>query len=87
MAVVPLRLAEEDLKALDALVNSGLYRNRSEAARTLIRHGAKVQVAEVMNVTDLVRKLLAARRRGRPPFTLRYKGKTAVQLVAEGRGD
>ena len=86
MAIVPLRLSEDDVRALDALVNSGLYRNRSEAARALIRQGAEVKMGLIGDVTESVRQLLEARKRGRRPFTIAYKAKTAVQLVAEGRG-
>ncbi len=86
VAIVPLRLSDDDVKALDALVNSRLYRNRSEAARALIRQGARVRMGEARNLTEMVGRLLEARKKGRRPFTIAYKSQTAIEMVAEGRG-
>lgn len=87
MAVVPLRLSEDDLKALDALVKAGVYKNRSEAARALIRDGARLKAGEMRNVSELVRQLLReSRKTNDRPFSIARSTRTAVELVAEGRG-
>jgi len=87
MAVLPLRLSDDDIKALDALVKSGAFKNRSEAARALIRQGARVKTGETPNVSEVVNRLLEARKKkGVQPFKISYSSKSAVELVAEGRG-
>jgi len=86
MAVLPLRLSDEDIKALDALVKAGLYKNRSEAARALIRHGASVKGGETKDVSETVRLMLEkSKKTGARPFRISYTRKSAVELVAEGR--
>jgi Arc/MetJ-type ribon-helix-helix transcriptional regulator len=86
MAVLPLRLTDEDIKALDALVKSGVYKNRSEAARALIRDGARVRIGETKDVSEVVRLLLRASKKKRErPFRIVYNSKSAVELVAQGR--
>ena len=87
MAVVPLRLSEDDIKALDALVKAGIYKNRSEAARALIRDGARLKAGEMRNVSELVRQLLReSKRKNNRPFSISRSTRSAVELVAEGRG-
>jgi Arc/MetJ-type ribon-helix-helix transcriptional regulator len=87
MAVLPLRLSDDDIKALDALVKSGAYKNRGEAARALIRQGARLKTGEAPNVSGTVHRLLEERKKkGGRPFKISYSSKSTVELVAEGRG-
>lgn len=86
MAIIPLRLTEDDIKALDALINAGVYKNRSEAARALIRDGARVKIGETKDVSEEVRRILqSSKKKGERPFRIAYNSKSAVELVAEGR--
>jgi len=86
MAVLPLRLSDDDIRALDALVREGIYKNRSEAARAMIHEGARAKAGEVRDVSGTVRRLMHARRKGNAPFRISRMRKAAVELVAEGRG-
>ena len=86
MAVLPLRLSDDDLKALDTLVREGVYKNRSEAARAMIHEGARARAGEVKDVSGIVRRLVRARGKGNAPFKISRTKKSAVELVAEGRG-
>lgn len=40
---IPVRMDRETLEALDLLVKTGLYRNRSEAVRQLMKRGLESQ--------------------------------------------
>ena len=86
MAVIPLRLSDDDVKALDTLVKAGIYKNRSEAARALIRDGAKMKIGETVDVSAAVRQLLQTGKKKRErPFRIAYNNRSAAELVAEGR--
>jgi len=86
MTVLPLRLSDDDIKALDTLVKEGIYKSRSEAARAMIREGAKAKAGEVKDVSKIVQRLMRARMKGGMPFKISYMNKSAAELVAEGRG-
>ena len=84
MGIVPVRLDDEDLKKIDLLVKREAYRSRNEAIREMIKAKLVEALAEDEDVTSLVQSLLAMKRKGRQPVTLRLKT-TAVELVARGR--
>lgn len=89
MAVLPLRLSDEDIQSLDTLVKSGAFKNRSEAARALIRYAARVKIGETTDVSKTVQGLMEMskkkKKKGERPFKISYSTKSAVELVAEGR--
>jgi len=84
MAIVPVRLDDEDLRKIDLLVKRDAYRSRNEAIRRMVKAKLVEALAENEDVSSLVKSLLDMKRRGREPVTLRMK-KTAVELVAQGR--
>lgn len=59
--VVPLRLEEEVLKAVDMLVKLGVYKSRNEALRSLVKKGLE-NTQEIKAVAEAVRKLFEIER-------------------------
>lgn len=59
--VVMVRVDEETSNALDAWVESGAVRSRSEAAALFIREGLKVRSAELQKLREALRKVEQAR--------------------------
>jgi len=43
-------------------------------------------MGETRDVTEVVVRLLEARKKGRQPFSIAYRERTAEELVSEGRG-
>jgi len=78
--VVPVRLDEETLAAIDALVGLGIYKSRSEALRELVKAG--LRQAGWSKVIDVVKKMLEEAERGSEP--LRLDG-ALEQLLRERR--
>ncbi len=58
-ATVPVRLDKETLETLDLLVRTGLYGNRSEAIRDLMKRGIETQdgVKRLSRLLGLIRDL------------------------------
>lgn len=88
MTVVPIRLSRQDARNLDRLVKLGIYRSRTEAIRAMIQAGADEQVGRyLMNETvlDALNELLEYEKgNGSNPLRI-ITGKTAAEIVAEGR--
>lgn len=88
MTVVPIRLSREDARRLDLLVKMGIYRSRTEAIRAMIQAGADENISRyLMNETVLkaLDELLEYEKsNGRNPLRV-ITGKTAAEIVAEGR--
>jgi Arc/MetJ-type ribon-helix-helix transcriptional regulator len=88
LTVVPIRLSRQDARKLDRLVKLGIYRSRTEAIRAMIQAGADEKVAQyLMNETvlDALNELLEYEKRdGSNPLRI-ITGKTAAEIVAEGR--
>ena len=61
--VVMVRVDEETSAALDAWVETGHVRSRSEAAALFIREGVKLRGAELERLKDALREVEAARAR------------------------
>lgn len=59
--VVMVRVDEETSTALDAWVESGAVRSRSEAAALFIREGLKVRAGELEKLRDALRKVEVAK--------------------------
>jgi len=88
LTVVPIRLSRQDARNLDRLVKLGIYRSRTEAIRAMIQAGADEQVGRyLMNETvlDALNELLEYEKgNGSNPLRI-TTGKTAAEIVAEGR--
>jgi Arc/MetJ-type ribon-helix-helix transcriptional regulator len=84
MAVVPVRLSQDEVKKLNVLMRRGVYGSRNEAIRALVEEGLQVKLGEDDDVTDIVHRLLSLRKKGQMPIIFK-SGKTAAEIVAEGR--
>ena len=87
--MLPVKLEKEDVKRLDVLVRLGIYKNRSQAIRAMLREGLDRKMAEVPMVdlsgtgvaVDLMEQLAS---RGMEVIRITSR-KSAAQIVAEGR--
>jgi Arc/MetJ-type ribon-helix-helix transcriptional regulator len=61
--VVMVRVDEESAQKLDAWVETGAVRSRSEAAALFIREGLKVRAEELARMEDALREVHAAKQR------------------------
>jgi len=61
--VVMVRLDEESAGKLDAWVETGAVRSRSEAAALFIREGLKVRAEELRRMEDALREVQVAKQR------------------------
>jgi hypothetical protein len=59
--VVMVRIDEDTCKALDAWVETGYVKSRSEAAAVFIREGVKVRAAELDQLRDALREVEQAK--------------------------
>jgi Arc/MetJ-type ribon-helix-helix transcriptional regulator len=84
MAVVPVRLSEDDVRKLNVLMKRGIYKSRNEAIRALVEEGLQVKLGEDEDVTQIVDRLLALQKKGEIPIRFKSR-KTAAEMVAEGR--
>jgi Arc/MetJ-type ribon-helix-helix transcriptional regulator len=84
MAVVPVRLSEDDVRKLNVLMKRGIYKSRNEAIRALVEDGLQVKLGEDDDVTQIVDRLLALRKKEEIPIWFKSR-KTAAEMVAEGR--
>jgi Arc/MetJ-type ribon-helix-helix transcriptional regulator len=55
--VVMVRVNDESLKQLDALVQSGIFKSRSEAAAFLISEGIKAQDALFSRISERIKEI------------------------------
>lgn len=69
--VVPVRLSERELQLLDALIELGVFRTRSEAIRELVSLGLRSlgELGEIERIVNELQEL--ERRHGRIPLDLR----------------
>jgi hypothetical protein len=61
--VVMVRVDEETLAAIDAWVETGHVRSRSEAAALFMREGVKIRAAELERLKDALREVEQAKAR------------------------
>jgi Arc/MetJ-type ribon-helix-helix transcriptional regulator len=61
--VVMVRVDEQTSRTLDAWVETGAVRSRSEAAALFIREGLKVRAEELERLRDALREVEDAKRR------------------------
>ena len=55
--VVMVRVNDDSLKSLDALVQTGIFKSRSEAAAFLISEGVKAQAALFESISDRIKEI------------------------------
>lgn len=55
--VVMVRVNDESLKSLDALVQSGIFKSRSEAAAFLISEGVKAQASLFESISERIKQI------------------------------
>ena len=82
--IVPVRLDEKDILALDLLVKSGFFRSRNEAIRAMVREGLSRIIAREILPDDVDSVVCALLRYNGRPFEIRSE-KTAAELVREVR--
>lgn len=84
LTVVPIRLSDDEVRKLNILLKRGVYRSRNEAIRSILAQGLEEKLGEDEDVTQLVNKLLAQRRNGKPTISFR-SNRRVVEIVSEGR--
>ena len=84
MAVVPLRLSEDEVRKLNMLLDRGVYRSRNDAIRALVDEGLQLRLGEDEDVSQIVDRLLSLRKKRKMPIWFKSR-KTAAEIVAEGR--
>ncbi len=88
MAVLPVRLDEEDIRRIELLVKMKLFRNRSDAIRTLVREGLDRTLIFPTKINAQVRALVDALAKAHNKGELAVKlvsTKPAAELIAEER--
>ena len=87
MNTIPIRLDDDIIKKIDALVAKGKYKNRSEALRDQIIRGLEnISLIEdssknVKEFDTILKKMLSLKK---SPDLLKTK-KSVIDLIAEGR--
>jgi Arc/MetJ-type ribon-helix-helix transcriptional regulator len=89
LSVVPVKLEKEDVKKLDMLVRLGVFKNRSQAIRWMIRDGMNKKIeslpqADLSGVEPVVELMLRLASRGANVIRI-TSTETAGEIVAEGR--
>ncbi len=84
MAVIPVRLSDDEVRQIDLLVKRDGRSSRSRVIREILREHLAQNLSEDEDVTDLVGALMKLASKGREPVKLRFK-KTVTEAVAEGR--
>lgn len=89
MSVLPVKLEREDVKRLDTLVKLGVFKNRSQAIRSILREQLEKKVealpqADLSGVTPVVDLMLRLASKGVKVVRISSR-KSAAELVREGR--
>ena len=87
MITIPVGLDEETIAKLDALVQKGLYKNRTEAIRAQIMNGLdKRSVLEIKETPEAIKeKIFQKLLQSSKPINLLPTKKSITELVSEGR--
>ena len=87
MITIPVGLDEETIAKLDALVQKGLYKNRTEAIRAQIMNGLdKRSVLEIKETPEAIKeKIFQKLLQSSKPINLLATKKSITELVSEGR--
>ena len=80
-----MRLSDEETRKLNMLLRRGAYRSRNDAIRSILAEAVEEKLGEDDDVTALVDRLLAVRKRGNRPISFKTS-RSIVEIVSEGRG-
>ncbi len=84
MAIVPVRLSDDEVKQIDLLAKRGGRSSRSKVIREILQEHLAQKLSDDEDVTALVEALIKIGLRGREPVKLNFQ-KTVAEAVSEGR--
>lgn len=84
MAIIPVRLTDDEVKQIDLLVKRAGRSSRSKVIREILQEHLTQRLSSDFDVSDLVRELMRLSAKGGEPVKLRFKT-TATEAVSEGR--
>jgi len=89
LAIIPIKVDQEDVRKLDMLVRLGVFKNRSEAIRWALREGLekKIGVTPLLDLSDIgsvVKLMLQLASKGVNVIRITSE-RTAAEIVSEGR--
>lgn len=86
VVVIPVRFKEKDIRKIDELVKSGLFKSRSEAIRSLSLEEAKAKYADLVtsSLGETVETILNALKEDRNSLNITLD-RRIEEYVAEGR--
>jgi len=89
MAVIPVKVDQENANKIDMLVRLGVFKNRSEAIRWALREGLEkkiesIPMLDLSGADPVVELMLKLASRGADVVRITSK-KTAAEMVSEGR--
>ena len=84
--IIPVRFKEKDIKKIDELVKSGLFKSRSEAIRSLSLEEAKTRYADLVtsSLGGAVEAILDVLKKDRNSLNITLD-RRIEEFVAEGR--
>ena len=89
MSFVPVKLERDDVRRLDTLVKLGVFKNRSQAIRSLLKEQLQKKIesipqADFSGVAPVVELMLRLASKGVNVVTISSR-KSAADIVSEGR--
>jgi len=86
VVIIPVRFREKDLRKIDELVRSGIFRSRSEAIRSLSLKEAEARHADLItpNLYETVETILDVLKADRSSLNITLD-RRIEEYVAEGR--
>ena len=86
VVIIPVRFKEKDIRKIDELVKSGLFKSRSEAIRSLSLEEAKARYADLVtsSLGGAVEAILDALKEDRNSLNITLD-RRIEEFVAEGR--
>lgn len=89
MAVIPVKVDQENLRKLDMLVRPGVFKNRSAAIRCALKEGLEkkmesVPTLDLSGIGSVVELMLRLTSKGVDVIGITSE-RTAVEVVSEGR--
>ena len=86
---MPVKLEKDDVKKLDMLVRLGIFKNRSQAIRSMLRDGlnqktAAIPMTDLGGISSVVELMLRLASRGFDVVRITSRA-SAGEIVAEGR--
>ncbi len=84
LAIIPVRLSDDEVKQIDLLAKRGGRSSRSKVIREILQEHLAQKLSDDQDVTDLVEALIKIGSKGREPVKLHFQ-KTVTEAVSEGR--